>query len=73
VLLQLAQTVLGLRLSSSQCEHSAEIQQLIEERATLRKEKKWKEADAVREKLAALGVAVEDTPTGVKITPLKKK
>ncbi len=73
VLLQLAQTVLGLRLSSSSYRHSAEIQQLIEQRAILRKEKNWKEADAVRGKLAELGVTVEDTPTGIKIITIKKK
>jgi cysteinyl-tRNA synthetase len=73
VLTDLAQNVLGLRLKTVGYEDNPEIQKLIEQRQTFRKEKNWKEADAVREKLAALGVAVEDTPTGVKITPLKKK
>jgi cysteinyl-tRNA synthetase len=73
VFTELAQNVLGLRLASVSYEDNPEIQKLIQERATFRKEKNWKEADAVREKLAVLGVAVEDTPTGVKITPLKKK
>jgi len=69
----LAQNVLGLRLKTVGYEDNPEIQKLIEQRQTFRKEKNWKEADAVREKLAALGVSIEDTPTGVKITPLKKK
>jgi cysteinyl-tRNA synthetase len=73
VLLELAQNVLGLRLKAVSYEDNPEIQKLIEQRQTFRKEKNWKEADAVREKLAALGVSIEDTPTGVKITPLKKK
>ncbi|MFZ7104721.1 MAG: DALR domain-containing protein, partial [Peptococcaceae bacterium] len=73
VMLDLAQNVLGLKLASAGYEDNPEIQKLIQERQVYRKEKNWKEADAVREKLAALGVAVEDTPTGVKITPLKKK
>ncbi len=73
VLLELAQSVLGLKLSAASYEDNEEIQKLILERQHLRKEKKWKEADAVRDKLATLGVAVEDTPTGVKITPVRNK
>ncbi|MFA7217645.1 MAG: cysteine--tRNA ligase [Dehalococcoidales bacterium] len=73
VLLELAQDVLGLKLASLSYDENPEIQKLIQERQTFRKEKNWEKADAVREKLAELGVAVEDTPTGVKITPLKKK
>jgi len=73
VLLELAQDVLGLKLASLSYDENPEIQKLIQERQTFRKEKNWEKADAVREKLAELGVAVEDTPTGVKITPLKKR
>jgi cysteinyl-tRNA synthetase len=73
VLLELAQDVLGLKLASLSYDENPEIQKLIQERQTFRKEKNWEKADAVREKLAELGVAIEDTPTGVKITPLKKK
>ena len=72
VLLELAQDVLGLKLASLSYDENPEIQKLIQERQTFRKEKNWEKADAVREKLAELGVAVEDTPTGVKITPLKR-
>jgi cysteinyl-tRNA synthetase len=73
VLTDLAQNVIGLKLAAARYEDNPEIRKLITERQVYRKEKNWKEADAVREKLAALGVAVEDTPTGVKISPLKKK
>jgi cysteinyl-tRNA synthetase len=73
VLLELAQDVLGLKLASLSYDENPEIQKLIQERQTFRKEKNWEKADAVREKLAELGVAIEDTPTGVKITPLKKR
>ncbi len=73
VLTDLAQDVFGLKLEAASYEDNPEIQKLITERQIYRKEKRWKEADAVREKLTALGVAVEDTPTGVKITPIKKK
>ncbi|MDD3994447.1 MAG: cysteine--tRNA ligase [Dehalococcoidales bacterium] len=73
VLLELAQDVLGLKLASLSYDENPEIQKLIQERQTFRKEKNWEKADAVREKLAELGVVIEDTPTGVKITPLKKR
>jgi cysteinyl-tRNA synthetase len=73
VLTDLAQDVFGLKLEAASYEDNPEIQKLITERQIYRKEKRWKEADAAREKLAALGVAIEDTPTGAKITPIKKK
>jgi len=73
VLTDLAQDVFGLKLEAASYEDNPEIQKLITERQIYRKEKRWKEADAGREKLAALGVAIEDTPTGAKITPIKKK
>ena len=40
------------------------VQQLVEKRESLRKEKKWKEADKIREKIRALGYVIEDTPSG---------
>jgi cysteinyl-tRNA synthetase len=43
---------------------SDEILQLLEERTVMRKEKRWQEADAIRGKLAALGIDVYDTPQG---------
>jgi cysteinyl-tRNA synthetase len=48
-----------------------EIKNLIEERERLRKEKKYKEADEIREKLKNMGYIVIDTIEGVKVK-LKK-
>ncbi|MFH0713187.1 MAG: cysteine--tRNA ligase [Candidatus Micrarchaeota archaeon] len=42
----------------------AEVEKLLAQRAALRSEKKFKEADEIRDKIAALGVIVEDSPTG---------
>jgi len=36
----------------------------IEERNTARKEKNWKKADDVRNDLLAMGIVLEDTPSG---------
>jgi cysteinyl-tRNA synthetase len=37
---------------------------LLEERAVARAEKDWARADAIRDRIAAAGIAVEDTPDG---------
>ena len=42
------------------------IMKLIEERTIARKEKDWAKADEIRDKLKALNVTIEDTPSGVK-------
>ena len=44
----------------------AEIQALVEARQAARKAKNWAEADAIRDRLAAMGIRLEDTPQGVK-------
>ncbi|HEY5498671.1 MAG TPA: cysteine--tRNA ligase, partial [Syntrophales bacterium] len=41
-----------------------EVLKLLDERAAMRKERRWQEADAIRGKLAALGIDVYDTPQG---------
>jgi cysteinyl-tRNA synthetase len=41
---------------------------LLDERATARAEKDWARADAIRDRIAAAGIAVEDTPDGPKWT-----
>ncbi|MDR1927365.1 MAG: cysteine--tRNA ligase [Oscillospiraceae bacterium] len=44
-----------------------EAQALVEQRSRARKEKNWALADEIRDKLKAMGVAIEDTPQGTKI------
>jgi cysteinyl-tRNA synthetase len=41
---------------------------LLEERASARADKDWARADAIRDRIAAAGIAVEDTPDGPKWT-----
>jgi cysteinyl-tRNA synthetase len=45
----------------------SEVLALVEQRQEARKSKDWKAADAIRDKLAALGLVVEDTAQGPKI------
>ncbi|HOJ10552.1 MAG TPA: cysteine--tRNA ligase [Clostridiales bacterium] len=47
-------------------ELSPEIQELIDKRQKARKEKSWKVADEIRDKLKDMGILLEDTPQGVK-------
>ena len=42
------------------------IKQLIEKRETARKEKDWKTADKLRDKLKEKGILLEDTRQGIK-------
>ena len=44
-----------------------EIQALIDERQTARKEKNWARADEIRDQLAAMGITLKDTPQGVQV------
>ena len=66
--------VLGLRLAEWQPkkdeEISAEFMALLDARRQARAEKRWKDADAIREQISAAGYEVIDTPQGAK---LKKK
>jgi len=43
-----------------------EIQKLIDQRQQARKEKNWKLADEIRDKLNGMGILLEDTPQGVR-------
>ena len=43
------------------------VNRLVEERTNLRKERNWQRADEIRNKLAELGVTLEDTKTGTAI------
>jgi cysteinyl-tRNA synthetase len=49
---------------------AAAVDAILSTRATARSEKDWARADAVRDGLAALGVRVEDTASGARITVL---
>jgi cysteinyl-tRNA synthetase len=65
--------VLGLRLGEWQPREEVippEILAMVEERQLARKEKRWQDADALREKVAAAGYEIEDTPQGPRV---KKK
>jgi cysteinyl-tRNA synthetase len=44
-----------------------EVKFLISEREKLRKQKKWAEADILRERIAERGYKVEDRPEGPKL------
>ena len=45
----------------------AEVRSLITQREELRREKKWRKADKIREKILDLGFIIEDTPSGPKL------
>jgi cysteinyl-tRNA synthetase len=69
--------VLGLSMRGSEShraqvfegERHARIDDLVEERRAARERRDWVRADALRAQLDALGVVVEDTPTGPKWKP----
>ncbi len=42
------------------------MQGLLAERTAAREAKDWARADAIRDRIAAAGIEVEDTPTGPK-------
>jgi cysteinyl-tRNA synthetase len=50
-----------------------EIKQMIKKRETLRIEKRWREADKIRQELRARGYTIEDTPDGWKLKSLRRK
>ncbi len=61
--------VLGLNLRNQQNEEDIpkEIQILLDKRETLRREKKWDEADKARKEIENLGWTVEDIEGGVRV------
>ncbi|MCJ7763865.1 MAG: cysteine--tRNA ligase [Dehalococcoidales bacterium] len=77
VLSKLAEDVLGLTLKPLDnlrlCGDIAEIERLVRERDELRQARQWQKADEIRNKLAELGVVLEDTSEGTKITGRRKK
>lgn len=68
--------VLGLGLEAAEREEGkgsevpAEIHELVEQRLQARKEKNWKLADELRDRLKDMGYTIEDTPQGAKIKKL---
>jgi cysteinyl-tRNA synthetase len=50
--------------ASTQGADSGEIQKLIEERTSARKNKDWARADAIRQRLKNMGIVLEDGPKG---------
>ena len=62
--------ILGLRLADwKPTEESApdDVMALVEQRQLARKEKRWKDADALRDQVTAAGYEIEDTPQGPKV------
>jgi cysteinyl-tRNA synthetase len=59
--------VLGLRLAEWRpAEHAvpSEILALVEERQTARAERRWQDADRLRDRVREAGYEIEDTPSG---------
>jgi len=56
-----------LALLPAEVEVEPEVRRLAEERDKARKEKNWKLADEIREKVVQMGYVLEDTPKGVRI------
>ena len=72
-LIMLFDEVLGLDLSKLKIKKEKlkipqELNELVTKREELRKEKKWEDADRVRQQIEKLGFTVEDFPDGVKIS-----
>ncbi|KKR90868.1 MAG: Cysteine-tRNA ligase [Candidatus Roizmanbacteria bacterium GW2011_GWA1_41_13] len=69
--------ILGLRLSDSRQQTAEktviphEIQSLLDQRAQLRKEKKFNEADQIRKQIEDKGYIIEDMSTGQKVRAIK--
>ena len=62
--------VFGLRLGEWQPDEldiPAEVEELLKERESARLEKRWQEADSLRDKILAAGYQIEDTPAGPRL------
>jgi cysteinyl-tRNA synthetase len=79
ILSELGREVMGLRLETSEFmgepvpEIEQKVNRLVEERLSCRREKNWKRADEIRNKLAEMGVTLEDTPDGTFIRWERKR
>lgn len=72
-LLERFDTVLGLNIKDmkeTKVSVPKEVRELIEERERFRSQKKWKDADLVREKIKDLGYSIEDSAEGVKVSKI---
>ncbi|MBN2738097.1 MAG: cysteine--tRNA ligase [Spirochaetales bacterium] len=60
--------VFGLSLDKEpvKLDLDGEIQKLVDDRTTARKNKDWARADEIRDKLLDMGIVLEDTPQGVR-------
>jgi cysteinyl-tRNA synthetase len=68
--------VLGLRLAEWQPTEEVvpgEIMALIEERQKARIEKRWKDADVLRQQVRQAGYEIEDAPKGPKIKSVRQE
>lgn len=64
--------VLGIAQKEKSNTLEAEVEELINQRQQARKEKNWKVADEIRDKLKDMGIVLEDTPQGVKVSYIQK-
>ena len=63
-----ADRILGLGLDKvKKVAASAGLEALLREREAMRRDKKWKEADAIREKILKSGNMIEYTPHGARL------
>ncbi len=58
--------VLGILYNKSDNSLDEEVEKLIEQRSEARKNRDFKTADEIRDKLKEMGIVLEDTPQGVK-------
>lgn len=58
--------ILGLLRREQETSLDAEVEALIAQRQTARKEKNWAESDRIRDKLKDMGIELQDTPQGIK-------
>jgi cysteinyl-tRNA synthetase len=68
--------VLGLRLADWQPAAEiipADVKALVEQRSLARTEKRWQDADTLRQQIAQAGYEIEDTPQGPRVKPRKNK
>ena len=63
-----ADKILGLGLDKvKKVAASAGLEALLREREVMRRDKKWREADLIRDKILKAGYIIEDTPQGARL------